>query len=98
MSNLASSSALNESDDQWRDDALCRNTDPELFFPVGRTGTALISIDHAKQVCSECGVVQACLDFALDTNQDSGVWGGLSEDERRSVRRKRAADLKASKG
>lgn len=96
MSILASSLALGAADDEWRDHALCRDTDPDLFFPVGTTGQALVQIDHAKRVCSECTVTQECLDFALATNQDSGVWGGLSEEERRTIRRQRAAAQRAA--
>lgn len=91
MSILASSLALGAADYTWRDDALCRDTDPELFFPVGATGMALVQIDTAKEVCTECLVRAECLDFALNTNQDSGIWGGLSEEERRVIRRERAA-------
>lgn len=95
MSILASS--LTDENDEWRDFALCRDTDPDLFFPVGTTGQALVSIDHAKRVCGECTVTQDCLDFALDTNQDSGIWGGLSEEERRAIRRQRAAAQRAAR-
>jgi WhiB family redox-sensing transcriptional regulator len=95
VSILVSSSALNTADDLWRDQALCRDTDPELFFPIGTTGQALLQIDHAKQVCTECPVTDECLEFALATNQDSGVWGGLSEEERRVIRRRRAAARRA---
>ena len=91
MSILASSLALGSADYSWRDHALCRDTDPELFFPVGTTGIALVQIDKARQVCGECDVRTECLDFALETNQDSGIWGGLSEEERRVIRRQRAA-------
>ena len=97
MSNLAPSIILSADPDEWRDSALCRDTDPDLFFPVGTTGQALVTIDHAKRVCGECEVSQACLDFALDTNQDSGIWGGLSEEERRVIRRRRAAELRAAR-
>jgi WhiB family redox-sensing transcriptional regulator len=93
---LATSLALASADDQWRDRALCRDTDPDLFFPVGTTGLALVAIDHAKRVCDQCTVTEACLDFALATNQDSGIWGGLSEEERRVIRRKRAAAMRAT--
>ena len=97
MSILASSLALAAAEETWRDHALCRDTDPELFFPVGTTGHALTSIEHAKRVCEQCKVTRDCLDFALETNQDSGIWGGLSEDERRAIRRHRAAELRAAR-
>lgn len=97
MSILASSLALATADDTWRDHALCRDTDPDLFFPVGTTGHALVAIDHAKRVCQQCTVTQECLDFALETNQDSGIWGGLSEEERRAIRRRRAAEARAAR-
>lgn len=73
--------------DRWRLQASCRDVDPDLFFPVGTTGMALEQIDAAKEVCNGCPVREACLDFALATNQDSGVWGGTAEDERRTIRR-----------
>jgi WhiB family redox-sensing transcriptional regulator len=97
VSILASSLALAAADDTWRDHALCRDTDPELFFPVGTTGNALLAIDYAKRVCAQCVVAQECLDFALETNQDSGIWGGLSEEERRDIRRQRAAAQRAAR-
>lgn len=83
--------------DAWRDHALCRDSSPELFFPVGNTGVALDSIAHAKAVCGQCSVTGECLEFALDTHQDSGVWGGLSEEERRVIRRQRTAQRRAAK-
>lgn len=71
----------------WREFAACRDTDPDLFFPVGTTGPAIDQISAAKQVCDVCPAKVPCLQFALSTNQDSGVWGGTSEDERRKLRR-----------
>jgi len=71
----------------WRHDAACRDSDPELFFPIGNTGPALLQIDQAKQVCRTCPVIADCLQWALDTGQEAGVWGGASEDERRLMRR-----------
>lgn len=73
--------------DQWRLRASCRSVEPDLFFPVGTTGLAVEQIAEAKAVCATCPVREACLEYALATNQDSGVWGGTSEDERRSLRR-----------
>ena len=72
----------------WRAKAACRDKDPELFFPVGNTGAAYQQIEEAKAVCRTCKVIDACLKCALDTNQDYGVWGGLSEDERRALKRR----------
>jgi WhiB family transcriptional regulator, redox-sensing transcriptional regulator len=73
----------------WRQKAACLDEDPELFFPVGTTGPALEQVERAKQVCRSCAVIEQCLEWALDSNQDAGVWGGLSEDERRTLRRSR---------
>lgn len=87
----ASSLVLSNADYTWRRDAICRDTDPDLFFPVGTTGYALVQIEKAKHVCGECPVSTDCLQYALDTNQDSGIWGGTSEEERRVIRRKLAA-------
>jgi WhiB family redox-sensing transcriptional regulator len=74
----------------WRHRAICRDEDPELFFPVGNSGPALLQIAEAKAVCERCPVMNECLNWALETGQDAGVWGGLSEDERRSLKRRRA--------
>jgi WhiB family transcriptional regulator, redox-sensing transcriptional regulator len=68
---------------EWRLRAACRNIDPDLFFPPGRTGAAL---EAAKSVCGRCAVRSECLEFALAANQQDGVWGGTSEDERRRLR------------
>ena len=73
--------------EDWRTDAACRDTDPDLFFPVGTTGPAIEQIASAKAVCGECDAQAECLEFALATNQDSGVWGGTSEEERRKLRK-----------
>ncbi|MFI8916523.1 WhiB family transcriptional regulator [Streptomyces sp. NPDC053513] len=72
----------------WRHNAVCREEDPDLFFPVGNTGPALLQIAEAKAVCCRCPVMQACLRWALESGQDDGVWGGLSEDERRAMKRR----------
>lgn len=79
----------------WRHRAACRDVDPELFFPIGNTGPALLQIEEAKQVCRRCTVADACLRWALDSGQDSGVWGGLSEDERRALKRRRSRAARA---
>jgi WhiB family redox-sensing transcriptional regulator len=73
----------------WRHRAACRDEDPELFFPIGTTGPALLQVDEAKTVCQRCDSIEECLSWALSSDQDSGVWGGLDEDERRALRRRR---------
>lgn len=73
--------------DDWRTRAACRDTDPDLFFPIGTTGQAIDQIESAKAVCQICEAQSACLEFALVTNQESGVWGATSEDERRKLRK-----------
>jgi WhiB family transcriptional regulator, redox-sensing transcriptional regulator len=73
--------------DDWRKVAACRNTEPDLFFPVGTTGPAVDQIESAKRVCRSCEAQEPCLDFALATNQESGVWGGTCEEERRKLRK-----------
>ncbi|MGI8759147.1 MAG: WhiB family transcriptional regulator [Acidimicrobiales bacterium] len=75
--------------DEWRSEASCRTADPDLFFPIGTTGPAVPQIEAAKIVCRTCPVQQPCLEFALTTNQDSGVWGAASEEERRALRKQR---------
>ncbi|MEU8347523.1 transcription factor WhiB [Actinomadura meyerae] len=72
----------------WRHRAACRDVDPELFFPIGNTGPAILQIEEAKQVCRRCDVQDACLRWALESGQDSGVWGGMGEDERRALKRR----------
>jgi WhiB family redox-sensing transcriptional regulator len=74
----------------WRHIAACIDEDPELFFPIGNTGPALDQIEEARQVCQRCPVLDPCLQWALDSGQDAGVWGGLSEDERRALKRRTA--------
>jgi WhiB family redox-sensing transcriptional regulator len=73
-------------DVRWRKEAACRASSPDLFFPVGTVGTALTEIETAKAVCADCAVREPCLEFALHTNQEFGVWGGTSEEERRRLR------------
>lgn len=57
----------------WRHKAVCRDEDPELFFPVGNSGPALAQIADAKLVCNRCPVTTECLSWALNTGQDTGV-------------------------
>ncbi len=80
----------------WRHRALCRDEDPELFFPIGTTGPALVQIEQAKAVCQRCPVAEPCLEFAMETNQKYGIWGGLTDKERASLKRRRARARRAS--
>jgi WhiB family redox-sensing transcriptional regulator len=77
-------------DEDWRHKAACQDQDPELFFPVGNSGPAILQIAEAKAVCSRCPVASDCLAWALRTGQDAGVWGGTSEEERRALKRRNA--------
>lgn len=65
---------------EWVDEALCAQTDPEAFFPDKGGSTR-----DAKRVCASCDVRNQCLAYALETKQRFGIWGGLSERERRPL-------------
>ena len=79
---------------EWVNRAKCREEDPELFFPVGSTGPAADQVADAIAVCLTCDVREACLEWALTTGQDSGVWGGVSEEDRRALRRVRRREAR----
>lgn len=66
----------------WQTDALCAQTDPEAFFPEKGGSTR-----DAKRVCEACPVRSECLDYAMAHDEKFGIWGGLSERERRRLRR-----------
>lgn len=70
-------------DVRWREDAACRGVDTDVFFPVTEEEAG-----PAKTVCASCPVREECLEFALQTRQEDGVWGGLTETERRRLRRR----------
>jgi WhiB family redox-sensing transcriptional regulator len=76
----------------WRELSACRDSDPEVFFPVGTTGPAVSNIEKARAICTTCTVLEECLQYALETNQESGVWGGYPEEERRRLRKRWLAD------
>lgn len=81
----------------WRRAAACRDLDPNRFFPVGVTGEAIEQIAEAKSICARCPVLDDCLSFAITTNQEFGVWGGTSEEERRVLRRQWRARVRAQR-
>ncbi|MEZ2389801.1 WhiB family transcriptional regulator [bacterium RCC_150] len=67
----------------WQTDALCAQTDPEAFFPEKGGSTR-----DAKKVCGACNVRSQCLEYALANDERFGIWGGLSERERRRLRKR----------
>jgi WhiB family transcriptional regulator, redox-sensing transcriptional regulator len=69
-------------DDQWQERGLCAQTDPEAFFPEKGGSTR-----EAKRICMGCEVRDACLEYALAHDERFGIWGGLSERERRRLKR-----------
>lgn len=73
----------------WQALGACKAEDPELFFPLGESTGARIQTDDAKAVCRRCPVMERCLQWALETRQDFGVWGGLSEQDRRRIHRRK---------
>lgn len=81
---------------KWASQGACQHADPELFFPVAPAGPALAQLARAKEVCARCPVRIQCLEFALDSGQDFGVWGGASEEERRVLRRRRRHHRRAA--
>lgn len=81
---------LDWDEQKWREQAACRHSEAGLFFPVGSSGAAVGHIKAAQAVCRRCPVQDACLRFAMGTNQEAGVWGGKDEEERRRLRRARA--------
>jgi len=67
----------------WQADALCAQTDPEAFFPEKGGSTR-----DAKRICGQCEVKSECLEYALKNDERFGIWGGLSERERRKLKRR----------
>ena len=82
-----------ELDDDWQDGANCLGVDPDLFFPERGASTR-----EAKEVCRGCIVRRQCLEFALQNGEKFGIWGGLSERERRRIRRQRAQAARSGYG
>ncbi|MFV2119796.1 WhiB family transcriptional regulator [Streptomyces sp. Act-28] len=74
-----------DAEPSWRETALCAQTGPELFFPEPGSSTR-----EAKSLCGMCEIREACLEYALTHDERFGVWGGLSEQERYALRRRRA--------
>ncbi|MEI8126424.1 MAG: WhiB family transcriptional regulator [Actinomycetota bacterium] len=81
----------NGEDRGWQARANCMGVDPDLFFPERGASTR-----EAKEVCKGCVVRDDCLEFALDNGEKFGIWGGMSERERRRLRRARALERRAT--
>jgi WhiB family redox-sensing transcriptional regulator len=78
-------------DRSWQDYANCLGVDPDLFFPERGASTR-----EAKEVCRGCVVRPHCLEYALVHSEKFGIWGGMSERERRRIRRRRALERQAT--
>ncbi len=76
----------------WRQAAACRGADVDIFFPVSEDDAGA-----AKAICATCPVREPCLEFALEVRQLEGVWGGLTDTERRRLRRRRQAQARAAR-
>src|SRR4029079_31085 len=72
-------------DKSWQDYSNCLGVDPDLFFPARGAST-----QEAQEVCRGCVVREDCLEYALANGEKFGIWGGMSERERRRIRRQRA--------
>jgi len=75
--------AANDDPLAWQTDSLCAQTDPEAFFPEKGGSTR-----DAKKICTSCEVRTRCLEYALENDERFGIWGGLSERERRKLRKR----------
>ncbi|GAB2677550.1 WhiB family transcriptional regulator [Thalassiella azotivora] len=73
---------------EWMVDALCRQANPEAFYPEGPPLVRRVVAADAKAICAACPVRAECLDHALATGERWGIWGGLDEDERAALTRK----------
>ncbi len=78
----------------WKDRAACAGYPNALFFPAAETSNG--QIEKATAICSICRVADDCLEYALETNQRAGIWGGTTEDERKALRRKWLATRRRS--
>lgn len=88
---VADRTAAESEDATWRDQAACLGFDSSVFFPeeADAAGAA-----RAKEVCGSCPVAEHCLEWALETNQTEGVWGGSTPFERRRIRRRRTKRIR----
>ena len=91
---VASKLASLDTDARWQDLAVCKGMDPTTFFGPEHAETVKEKRDRedaAKEVCNTCPVKQECLEYALEAREAYGIWGGLTELERKALLRKRAS-------
>ncbi len=81
---------------QWRESGACQTADPELFFPIAAGSVGARQADAARRICAGCGVRRECLQFAIETGEAHGIWGGTTPDERRRTRRNQMASRRAA--
>ena len=79
---------------RWLEAAACRSHEPSLFFPVGTTGPSIHDIEKAKSICGGCPVRAECLQYAMDTGPQYGIFGGLTGEERQSLRLSEARQIR----
>ena len=72
----------------WTEEANCKGADADIFFPERGASTR-----KAKSICRACSVQEECLEFAIENSEKFGIWGGLSERERRRIKRQRIHDI-----
>ena|SRR5579863_8258127 len=82
--------------DEWWGLAACRDAEPEVFFPISATSASGDTVARAKAVCAACPVQSQCLSYALRHRQEQGIWGGMTEDERRLLSRRLARSERAA--
>ncbi len=75
----------------WLAAGSCVSADPDLFFPVSASGASATQIAQARRICARCPVRRPCLDFATETSQPDGIWGGTTPEERARARRQETA-------
>ena len=73
----------------WWSRAACATADPDLFFPISHSGPAVRQVMRAKAICARCDIRRECLRYALSAGSIQGVWGGMTEAERRRLQRQR---------
>ena len=92
---LTLSDLMWEPDVSWRADAACSGVDSDVFFPASEEDEQAVA--QAKAICAECPVREACLQYAFETNQEAGVWGGFAEDDRRRLRKRWLAERRRAR-